>query len=65
MKDTERIQNSAKFGKREISKIKVMQNISFPEVRRLVEMPFIKPTLVKITKSPPNANQVNTQKTRK
>ena len=32
---------------REILKIKVTQNISFPEARRLVEMPFIKPTFAK------------------
>ena len=34
----------------EILKIKVTQKISFLETRRLVEMLFIKPTFVKITK---------------
>ena len=45
---------------REILKIQVTQNISFLEAR-LVEMPFIKPTFAKITKSPPNENQINTK----
>ena len=63
MKVTEQIQNAAKSKKkeREILKIKVTQNISFPEARRLVEMFFIKPTFAKITKTSPNENQINTQ----
>ena len=66
MKTTEQIQNSAKSSKKkEILKIKVIQNISFPEIRRLVEMAFIKPTFAKIKKTP-NENQINTQiKTKK
>ena len=31
------------------------------ETRRLVEMPYVKPTFAKITKTPLNENQVNTQ----
>ena len=46
---------------REILKIKVTKNITFSKARRLVEMPFIKPTFAKITKTPPNENRINTQ----
>ena len=35
----------------EFIKIKVTQNISFPEARRLIEMPFIKTAFSKITKT--------------
>ena len=47
MKVTEQIQNPPKSGEREILKIKITQNIAFPEARRLVEMLFIKPTFCK------------------
>ena len=50
---------------REILKIKFTQNFSFLEARRLVDMPFIKPSFAKITKTPPYKNQVNTQNKKK
>ena len=37
-------------------KIKITQNASFPKARRLIEIPFIKPTLAKI-KTPQNPNK--------
>ena len=57
MKATEHIQNTAKSGEKKRN----LENQShpkyyLPEARRLVEMPFIKPTFAKITKIPQNKN---------
>ena len=47
---------------KEILKIKVIQNISFPEARRFVEILFNKPAFTKIAKTPSNENQINSNK---
>ena len=45
------------LGKRAIIKIKVTQNIIFPEARRFVGILFIKSTFAIITKTSPNPNE--------
>ena len=63
MKTTVNSKHCKIWGKvRKIIKIKVTQNITFLEVGRLVEIPFIKPTFTKIiTIQNPNENLVDTQ----
>ena len=59
MKATEKTQNTEKsgWGGGEIIKIKVTQNIIFPEAKRAVEIPFSKSTFAKIPKIPQNTKE--------